>query len=139
MSKNHLCHQLCLQQKIFDPCSPPPPQGRRIQLMTDGVSGVLRSQRFRCFSPELFGKNIKKEEQQQNLSITETSADTHTHILTYIGCVMNNASVNGCLPLCVGPGIDWRPVQGVLRLSPNDSRDQAVKMMNEWKTKYIDH
>ena len=30
-------------------------------------------------------------------------------------------SVNGCLSLCVGPVIDWRPVQGVPRLSPNDA------------------
>ena len=30
-------------------------------------------------------------------------------------------SVNGCLSLCVGPVIDWWPVQGVPRLSPNDA------------------
>ena len=34
-----------------------------------------------------------------------------------------NVSVSGCLSLYVGPVIDWRPVQGVPRLSPNASWD----------------
>jgi len=33
-----------------------------------------------------------------------------------------SVSVHGCLSLC-GPVMDWRPVQGVPRLLPNDSRD----------------
>ena len=33
-------------------------------------------------------------------------------------------SVNGCLSVYVGPAMDWRPVQGVPRLSPNDSWDR---------------
>lgn len=33
-----------------------------------------------------------------------------------------NASVNGCLSLCVVcPATDWQPVQGLPRLSPYDS------------------
>ena len=32
-------------------------------------------------------------------------------------------SVSGCLSLC-GPVMDWRPVQGVPRLSPNDRWDR---------------
>lgn len=29
-----------------------------------------------------------------------------------------SASVNGCLSLCVGPAIDWQPIQVVPHLSP---------------------
>jgi len=40
-----------------------------------------------------------------------------------------SVSVCGCLSLC-GPVIDWRPVQGVPRLSPNDNWDRLQGLLN---------
>ncbi len=47
-----------------------------------------------------------------------------------------NVSVSACLSLYVSPVIDWRPVQGVPCLSPNDSWDRlqhpVLRIIDGW-------